>query len=467
MPFYKFKNNDVHINTLKAYPEVKYFIYNGDGRALKSSFYNNTPNISGSSTALVFQNDAVLVPEYVRHTDAGSINLFELNVNRATRDVAYDDHLFISKATDPEGNTLPLLSVKNTGMIYQFMVKDGTRLGFSSVSSTAFNAGVVGEVFTGSYPYTARITKEYYSPTAATSSPGLYYQNPVIVEDEDDGLTIDNAGSVSHLLALKNTLNHYSYLSPWYNYAPTTSNRNRSLGNTEVGLISIPTIFYGSKIKPGSVKLSFYVSGTLVGRLEDKFHNGVLYQTGPDGKLPGSFKAAGSGSDAGVVLYSEGFMVLTGAWDLTSGDHSENYGTDNNFPSWVAFGQSISGSVTAVSSSFLIEMSGTTKTQTLTMFATAPKGELNQSCNPTFVTLYTGSFGSTSPMGYVQNQQLGIKNVVKSDYTTPTGSFERTTYICKIGIYDKDMNLIAIAKPATPVKKTAERDFTFKVELDI
>ena len=162
-------------------------------------------------------------------------------------------------------------------------------------------------------------------------------------------------------------------------------------------------------------------------------------------------------------------MVLTGAWDLTAdrGDHVEDYGTDDNFPNWVNFGQSISGSVTAVSSSFLIEMSGTTRTQTMTMFATAPKGELNQSSNPTFVKYYTGSFGTTSSMGYVQNQELGIKNVVKSDYNDPTGSFERTTYICKIGIYDKDMNLVAIAKPATPIKKTSERDFTFKVELDI
>ena len=452
MPFYKFKNNDVHINTLKAHPEVKYFIYN------RAAFYNNIPNIPGTrvgppgdpapmdGTGIV-QPGAV--PIYARHTDGGSINLFELNVNRAQGEFG-----FITEVTGANGIVDPLLSVRNTGLIYQFMVKDGTKLGFSSVGATAFNAGIPGEVFTGSYPYTSRITKEYYSATAARS------QSAIIEETENDGLSVAGSGSVSHLAALKNTLNHYSYLSPLYVYDATPSNRNRSLSNTEVGIVNVPTIFYGSKIKPGSVKLSFYVSGTLVGRLEDRFHNGVLYQTAPDW-------AAGSGSDAGVVLYSKGFMVLTGAWDLTSGDHTENYGTTNNFPSWVAFGQSISGSVTAVSSSFLIEMSGTTHTQTMTMFATAPKGELNQSSNPTFVKFYTGSFGTTSSMGYVQNQQLGIKNVVKSDYTTPTGSFDRTTYICKVGIYDKDMNLIAIAKPATPVKKTAERDFTFKVELDI
>jgi hypothetical protein len=39
--------------------------------------------------------------------------------------------------------------------------------------------------------------------------------------------------------------------------------------------------------------------------------------------------------------------------------------------------------------------------------------------------------------------------------------------VSKIGIYDEDMNLIAVAKLATPVKKTEERDLTFKLKLDI
>ena len=60
-----------------------------------------------------------------------------------------------------------------------------------------------------------------------------------------------------------------------------------------------------------------------------------------------------------------------------------------------------------------------------------------------------------------------IKNIVSSSYPDPTGSFEKTTYISKIGIYDEDKNLIGIAKVATPVKKTVERDFTFKIKLDI
>jgi hypothetical protein len=112
-------------------------------------------------------------------------------------------------------------------------------------------------------------------------------------------------------------------------------------------------------------------------------------------------------------------------------------------------------------------MSGTTKIQNITMFATAPKGQLNHSNNPTFVAFGSSSQASSAPHAYVQNAQQGIKNIVSSSYNDPTGSFVKTTYVSKIGIYDKNKNLIAIAKPATPIKKTATRDFTFKLKLDI
>ena len=126
MPVYKFQKNDVYINTLRAYPEIKYRVYNG------SASYNNTPNISGSFTGSI------------RCTDPGSINLFELNVDRREMDT---------------GREIGVSGVLDTGLIYQFMVKDGNRLGFSSVSSTAFNAGNPGDVFIGSYPFTASISR--------------------------------------------------------------------------------------------------------------------------------------------------------------------------------------------------------------------------------------------------------------------------------------------------------------------
>ena len=101
------------------------------------------------------------------------------------------------------------------------------------------------------------------------------------------------------------------------------------------------------------------------------------------------------------------------------------------------------------------------------MFANAHKGQLNQSNNPTFLQYSTANYAATGSVSYIENNEMQIKNVVSSAYADPTGSFEKTTYISKVGIYDDNKNLIAIAKMATPVRKTVERDFTFKIKLDL
>ena len=45
--------------------------------------------------------------------------------------------------------------------------------------------------------------------------------------------------------------------------------------------------------------------------------------------------------------------------------------------------------------------------------------------------------------------------------------FKKQTFISKIAIYDEDKNLIAVANLAKPIKKLEDRDFTFKLKLDI
>ena len=60
-----------------------------------------------------------------------------------------------------------------------------------------------------------------------------------------------------------------------------------------------------------------------------------------------------------------------------------------------------------------------------------------------------------------------IKNIVYSQFTDVEPDFVKTTYISKVAIYDEDKNLIGIAKVATPVRKTEEKQYTFKLKLDI
>ena len=103
------------------------------------------------------------------------------------------------------------------------------------------------------------------------------------------------------------------------------------------------------------------------------------------------------------------------------------------------------------------------------MMAHAKKGEANWSNNPTFITSSASSSYASPRAGaytYFENE-LEIKNIVSSSFSDTTGSFERTTFISKVGVYDEDKNLIGVATLANPVKKTDERDLTFKLKLDI
>ena len=358
--------------------------------------------------------------------------MYELNIDR--RYVPASTRLV--GPSGPDGTTTP-----DKGLIYAWVTKNGTRLGFRTTPTPSFNALNYGDVMVSNYPLTSSIAKELYLATTKRVNP----------------LPAVQGGYVSHLRALKNTINKYTYISPEIAYSSSLSGRD--LDNVEVGLVSLPTIFYGSKIKAGTIDLKFYYTGSLIGRARDSKRNGVLYAT--DGNR--------SGSVIGFALYNQGFLVLTASYDLGFASNLDAYTTviASENPRWTYFAQSISGAVRAPNSAFTMEMSGTNTTQTLTMFATAPKGTLNQSNNPTFKTYTTSSFTTTAAKTYQESNNISIKNVVSSSYNDPTGSFDKTTYISKIGIYDDERNLIGIAKVAMPVRKTATRDFTFKIKTDI
>ena len=105
------------------------------------------------------------------------------------------------------------------------------------------------------------------------------------------------------------------------------------------------------------------------------------------------------------------------------------------------------------------------------MFAYAPKNELNWSNNPTYL-IQSGDNSKdqyldvTGSNVYIENEDVYVKNIVSSSFSTYSASFDAVTYIRSIGVYDEDKNLIAVAKVANPVK-TTEQDYTFKLKLDL
>ena len=116
-----------------------------------------------------------------------------------------------------------------------------------------------------------------------------------------------------------------------------------------------------------------------------------------------------------------------------------------------------------------MHFSGAHEVPVMTMFAHAPKGQLNYSNNPTYLkysATATDYNALTSSISY-REPDLSTVNIVSSSFNSPTASFAKETYISKIGLYDKDKNLIGVTTVAKPVKKTEDREFTFKLKLDI
>jgi len=397
MPLYKFEKNDIFYNRLKANPSYEFHVYDG-------VIYFNNANES----------------RFNSNTPIGAINLYELNVNR-------------------DGTERQL--------IYPFITKDGTLSAFKTVSTADFfdsSQFTYGSVISGNYPLTATVSS---------------YRYPEYTGD----LPIPSASSAyrPHLDALRTTLDFYTKVSVHHQYSASQGDYVWNKAAQEVRLISIPSIFYGSSIKKGTVNLKFLYSGSLIGELKDEGKRGELIQTGPAG-------STGSGSVAGVVLYNEGFIILTGSWDMSGGDVLDEYllTGDALSPRWKYFAHTGS-SAQLTGSSFYMSYEGTRFTPTMTMHMHARKGHLNHSNNPTFIQHGQNKVNASGTFLWQEPEKNDIKNIVKSHYDNITASFDRETYISKIGVYDEKRNLIGIAKLAKPIKKTEDREFTFKIKLDI
>jgi hypothetical protein len=433
MPLHKFGKSDILHNQIKTHPSSTFFVYDS------SIYYNNNAVEAGKNVTNV--ND---VP-------VGHVSMFELNVDRAANADA-TAVIGVSSSVPPAivlGLPEHSLNVKNTGYIYPFVVKGVQQVGFRDMTRDIYqNDYNAGDILTGSYKMSSSIARQRYNGSHAF-------------------LTATGSGA-----ALKNSLSFAARLGDHYNLGVTP------VGQTGVNVIQIPSIFYGSEIKKGTVDLKYYMTGNVIGRLKDSRQNGALIQS------EGTEGSANDGQIAGVVLYKEGFIILTGSWDLSTvfapatTSKITDKDVDNNSivanPQWLNFGFGANDKVTARSNltngsaSFSLDFAGTHKVPTVTMLAHANKGELNFSNNPTYFK--AGQTNLQTPITgthLFREQELEIKNIHSASYADPSGSLVKTTYITKVGIYDEKKKLVGIASLAKPVKKTEDRDLTFKLKLDI
>jgi len=369
----------------------------------------------------IYKEDEILLDgnfsNKVKHISSGEISLHEININRPS-----------------------------DSLVYSFIEKDTTRYANRTISTSQFDDQdqfAPGAHLTQSYPMKAGLSRIFVD-----SGPEFTDQT-----FENIGSTIPAGANKKYIRALKNVINSHDAFGQVFEYG--------TLGTAKVNLVCAPGIFYGSTIDKGSVELNYYITGTLVAQLKDSNKDGILIETtGPN-----------VGSTAGMAIYEQGIMLLTGSWDLAGGSYTDQFFAGGpTAPTWLSFGTGLPvvgetiNHTSVVSSSYNIKFKGTNKIPTLTMFAFAEKGRYNFSTNPSFFV--RDSKQSSSGKGNYAEPNKIIKNITKSNFVNFNAPFQSTTYISKVGIYDENKNLIAVATLANPVKKTSDRDYMIKMRLD-
>ena len=431
---FEFTPDDLFINRLKTYAEYNVFIY----------------------------QSKMSVNRGVQPNGSGGLVVYDVNANRSGTDKVYP---FVES-----GSTKPIFKrqvyqplLKNFSSDYQFIGQYWSHIsGASKVASYGADVISISGVpsYTSSYSSESPIRRSLDRRiTQYTAS----YFNLTGGGIQTQILAIPRAMNIT-ASALQNVARKYTTLSNHFIFR-SSSVRSRDLvtgsAGDNINFITIPSMYYGSTIKKGSVELNYYITGSKIATCADTNHNGTLIGT----------TGSTSGSVVGLVLYDEGIIMLTSSNAIAPNDDNGIIydGVSALTSSWLYYGTTLNdgtgSSNTLASASYDLNFKGTNYVNSLTMFAHAKKGQLNHSNNPTYRDLSSQKINTTgSGLTFVEGT-TPLANVVSASYVS--ASYEKTTYISKVNIYDEDGNLIAITSMARPIKKTLTDEFTFKMKLDL
>lgn len=412
---FKFEPDDLFVNRLKTYPEYNVFIYQGE------MFVNSETRITGSGGMVIYDVNRNL-------TSSNMISPFIENTSEKA--------IFKSQVYQP------LVKTIDAGPVPHFYKR--------KLASDKLTSYPTGEI-TSSYGVETPIVRNL---TQAVATLNTEYVNP-----SAPGAALTHTHTFTSNLnltasALQNVAKKYTVLSDHFIFSSSAHSRN--LLEEQINFINIPSMYYGSTIKKGTVELNYYITGSKIASCGDVNHNGELIGT----------LGATSGSVVGIVMYDEGIIALTSSVELE--DNSIIYNGSPTTGSWLHYSTTLNDGISnssLASASYDLNFEGTNYINTMTMFAHARKGHLNHSNNPTYRDLNEEKINITgSGLRFIEGS-TELANVVSASYVS--SSFEKTTYISKVHIYDEEGNLIAITSMARPIKKTVNDEFTFKMKIDL
>ena len=427
---FEFTSDDLFINRLKAYPEYNIFIYQS------RMYVNKETQPSGS----------------------GGIVVYDINSNKSTGKILPFVMTGSSKVVFKSQKFQPLVQNYSGDhfAISKYATESGSAVvdGFYGESRVDLNGETV---LTSSYGSESPI-KRKLTTRQSTFTTNFYH----VINNSNRSITQRYLTPLNvSASALQNIARKYTTMSDHFIFA-SSSARSRDLiyGSDDINFINIPSMYYGSTIKKGSVELNYYITGSKIASCADTSHNGILIGT----------TGSTLGSVVGLVMYDEGIIMLTSSNPIASSDDNDILydGSNPTTGSWQYYGTTLNDGITnttLASASYDLNFKGTNYITSMTMFAHAKKGQLNHSNNPTYRNLNTTRVNQTGSGLIFSEGPSDIANIVSGSFVS--SSFEKTTYISKVHIYDEDGNLIGITSLANPIKKTLQDEFTFKMKLDL
>jgi len=354
MSYFKFDDDDIIHNTLKTHPESHFYLFKDAENKIRL-VYNNQKKVRNSfSTTYTAEGIAAAKVPDVRHVPPGFVSLYEVNVDRPYSTITSD-----------------------SDMIYPFITKDSGMTSFSTVSTSQFNSDFAyGDKITGTYAMSASISSQLVATGKHTGG------------DPED--SIDHRRKRD---ALRTSFDYYTRLSSRFSYHTGLVGIDEGSPSWEqqaFRLLQIPSIFYGERIKKGTVKLDWYDSGILIATAEDSKQNGEMIVTY-------STKSTQIGKFIGLVFYSEGFIILSNTDDSKIFDSG---GVEISNTTWKDFmkdlevynpstdpvaGYPVAAGAGTGNYHFSLYFKGTHTIPTMTMLVNVEKGECSHSNNPTFI----------------------------------------------------------------------------------
>ena len=203
------------------------------------------------------------------------------------------------------------------------------------------------------------------------------------------------------------------------------TSKNERVLQEQMAVFSIPQSYYGEGIKPGTVVLTNDATSKTF--TDDSYSNLI-----------------DSGSNvAGNIFYDRGLVVLTR--DITSGSGAGNL------------------------TQFTLNYRSTKTIFENEIFLSVLENEFNVSQNPTAVDYDSSGYGKIKLNNFTSsldtNKKGGFADYEYSSSLDRTGSY-LAPYITTIGLYDDELNMVAVAKLPQPIKSLPDYPVNFIVRFD-